>query len=548
MKPTLFCLLFSLQLTAQSLPDSTTSKIDSIFKMYTAATPGVAVAVVKNSSVVFQKGYGLANMEYKIPIEPTTIFHIASESKQYVAFSALLLEQEGKLSLDDDIRKHLDYLPDFGHTITIRHLILHTSGLRDQWQLLANAGLQLDDVITQEHVLKLIARQKRLNFKPGDEWLYCNTGYTLLAEIVKKCSGQSLREFTRQRIFAPLEMHQTHFHDNYTELVPNRAYSYNPAANNTYQHAVLSYSIVGATSLFTTVLDEAKWLNNYTSGKVGGAALIEKMHQLGVLNDGRQLTYASGLVIGEFKGWKQVSHGGADAGYRTFAARYPEKDLGIIVFSNLGSANVGRLTNLIAELLITDTKPANKPAPAAFTDTLLFNHLKGKFYTERGDLAELLHQKGKLFVRLGTAGLPQELKLEAPVNNRYKLNSGGTLVVAGTPSARARIDSFQIINPNNIQQFKRMPASLPAVTSDFAGRYYSEELESFYTISFKDDKLQLEHIRFPTASLTPVAPDQFTSSHWWISHIRFVRNKQRQVIAFEVNAGRVQRLTSTKMR
>ena len=287
MKKLIFLLLTPLGVLSQNLPDSIVSKIDSVFKSYTRTTPGCAIAIVKKGNVVFQKGYGSANLEYSIPIEPTTIFHIASESKQYVAFCMLLLQKEGKLSIDDDIRKYLDYVPDFGHKITIRHLIYHTSGLRDQWQLLANAGWQLDDVITQEHVIKLVSKQRALNFTPGDEWMYCNTGYTLMAEIVKKVSGLTLRQYTEKNIFMPLGMKDTHFHDNYQELVPGRAYSYTPNVFRKFEHAVLSYSIVGATSLFTTVLDEVKWLQNFETGTVGGKDLVEKMHEVGVLNNGK---------------------------------------------------------------------------------------------------------------------------------------------------------------------------------------------------------------------------------------------------------------------
>ena len=222
MKKYILFVFFPFQLMGQNLPDSVTRKIDSLFSRYTTTTPGCAVAIIKNREIVLKKGYGMANLEYNVPITPSSIFHIASESKQYVAFCMLLLEQQGKLSLDDDIRKYLDYVPDFGKKITIRHLIHHTSGLRDQWQLLANAGWQLDDVITQEHIIKLVSKQKALNFEPGEEQLYCNTGYTLMAEIVKKASGLSLREYTDKYIFKPLEMNNTHFHDNYREIVPNR--------------------------------------------------------------------------------------------------------------------------------------------------------------------------------------------------------------------------------------------------------------------------------------------------------------------------------------
>lgn len=547
MNKLLFFLFLSSSLQAQQLPDSVTSKIDSIFGMYTSSTPGCAVAVQQNGSIVFQKGYGLANMEYGIPIRPTTIFHIASESKQYVAFCILLLEKEGKLKLEDDIRTYLDYVPAFGKKISIRQLILHTSGLRDQWQLLANAGWQLDDVITQEHVIKLVSRQNALNFNPGDEYMYCNTGYTLLAEIIKKLSGKSLRQFAEERIFSPLGMKDTHFHDNYQELVPGRAYSYNSAAGGKYQHAVLSYSIVGATSLFTTVLDETKWLNNLETGKVGGKELVDKMKITGALNDGRQLNYAMGQVIGKFKGWEQIGHGGADAGYRTYAVRYPEKQLGIVVFSNLGFANPGRLANLIAEVLITDTKPDTVKSPVYKADTVLFKKLKGKYYTERGDLAELSFYKGGLFVRMGNAGMPVELKLSEEAMHRYKLSSGGTMVLNPKELTGDSIVTFEIINPINKQFFKRQPLKPVPVTAEYEGRFYSDELEAFYSVQFKNGKLELQHRKFETVPLTNIAPDQFTSPFWWMSHIRFIRDKNKRVIAFEVNAGRVQGLEYRKV-
>ncbi len=547
MKHLLICLLIPASLVAQNLPDSLTSKIDSIFKLYTPASPGCAVAVTKNGAVVFQKGYGMANLEYAIPVSPNTIFHIASESKQYVAFCILLLEKEGKLTLDDDIHKHLTWVPDFGQKITIRQLIYHTSGLRDQWQLLANAGWQLDDVITQDHIIKLVAKQKALNFNPGEEWLYCNTGYTLLAEIVQKASGLTLRQYAEKNIFKPLGMNDTHFHDNYQEIVPGRAYSYNFLRAGKYQHAVLSYSTVGATSLFTTVLDEAKWLSNYETGTVGGKDLVEKMYQQGVLNDGRKLNYAFALNIGKYKGWQQISHGGADAGFRSNAARFPEKDLGIIVFSNFGSADVGRLTNLIADVLITDTKEEPKPADTYFTDSTLLKKMTGRFYSERGDLAEFIWQKGVLN-RRNPNGFTAELKLIQPDNNRYK-TPGGAVYIFDDKNGKA--DSITAINielPNTIQFLKRQPATAQTITEEFAGKYFSPETEAFYYITFKEGQLSLEHHKYATVLLKNIAPDQFTTPHWWMSHIRFLRDKKGKPIAFEVNAGRVFHLHYDKVK
>ncbi|WP_276482475.1 serine hydrolase domain-containing protein [Paraflavitalea pollutisoli] len=545
MKKLLLLLLTPLGLLAQSLPDSTVNKINGIFSFFAAGNrPGCAVAIARHGQVVFSKGYGLANLEYNIPNTANTIFHIASESKQYVAFCMLLLEKEGKLSLDDDIRKYLEYVPDFGKKITIRHLIYHTSGLRDQWQLLANAGWQLDDVITQEHVIKLIAKQQALNFTPGDEWMYCNTGYTLMAEIVKKVSGLSLRDYTQKNIFEPLGMKDTHFHDNYTEIVPGRSYSYNLRGDGKYQHAVLSYSIVGATSLFTTVLDELKWVNNLNTGTVGGKDLVEKMLQPGVLNDGRKLNYAFALNLGKYKGWQQIGHGGSDAGYRTYACRFPEQGWEIVVFSNYGMANPVGFTNQIADLLLGASKPEPKDEEVYITDSVALKRFVGKYYGERGDRLELFFKEGKLYRRSPEA----VVQLADKGNDRYKMATGG-VIIAGKQSWQGdSLLHWQVETANGVLSFQRQPAVAQPVTEEFTGRYYNEETEAYYTIGFNAGKLTLGHRKFANADLTYIAPDQFTGPHWWMSHIRFIRDKRNKIIAFEVNAGRVQHLRYGKVK
>lgn len=538
MKRLLLFLLLPFSCVSQNRPDSTTQRIDSIFRSYTATSPGCAIAVVQNGEVIFQKGYGMANLEYSIPIVPTTKFHIASESKQYVAFCMLLLEKEGKLSLDDDIRQHLDYIPDFGHKITIRHLIYHTSGLRDQWQLLANAGWQLDDVITQDHVIKLISKQKQLNFIPGEEWMYCNTGYTLMAEIVKKVSGLTLRQYTDKNIFQPLGMKDTHFHDNYQEIVPGRAYSYNMAGNR-FQHSVLSYSIVGATSLFTTVLDEAKWLKNYETGALGGKDLIEKMYQTGVLNDGRKLTYAFALNIGKFKGWKQIGHGGGDAGFRTYASRFPEKGLAIVVFSNSGLTNPLGLTNQVAGLFITDVKEEPKPEEQTlFTDSGILKKMQGKYYSDRGNLFEMSWRNGKLYGGSASSGANNEMKLFIAGKNRYRLPDIAVFTLDEKNKLLDSVMELKMEGTNNTILLKRQPPVPQKITSEFAGKYYSDETEAFYHVTEKNGQLTLAHRKYTDVLLRSIAPDQFTAPHWWMNHIRFIRHKGK-VVAFEVNSGRI---------
>jgi CubicO group peptidase (beta-lactamase class C family) len=283
-------------------PPRVKEQVDQLFtKWDKVETPGAAIAIIKDGKIIYSRGYGMANLEYDIPNTPATVFHIASVSKQFTAFAIYLLERENKLSLDDDVRRYLPELHDFGKAITIRQLLHHTSGLRDQWNLLALAGWRLEDVITQQDVLGLIWRQKELNFAPGEQMLYSNTGYTLLGLIVERVSGTSLSKFTQERIFQPLGMTHTHFQDDYGSLVKNRAYSYYTQEGG-YKYIALSYSTVGPTSLFTTVEDLARWDQNFYDGRVGGEMVLDKMQAKGQLNNGRDINYASGLVIDEYRG------------------------------------------------------------------------------------------------------------------------------------------------------------------------------------------------------------------------------------------------------
>jgi CubicO group peptidase (beta-lactamase class C family) len=540
-------ILAAFHASAQMVPDSVSKKIDNIFRGFNDSTPGCAIAIIKDNEVIFEKGYGMANLEYKAPITPKTIFHIASESKQYVAFAMLMLQKEGKLSIDDDIHKYLDSIPDFGRKITIRHLIHHTSGLRDQWQLLANAGWQLDDVIREDHVLKLVAKQQALNFDPGEEYMYCNTGYTLMAAIVKKVTGLSLRAYAEKNIFQPLGMRDTHFHDDYEELVPGRAYSYSLGTRG-YKHAVLSYSIVGATSLLTTIQDEAKWLKNFSTGQVGGKDLIEQMHQVGALNDGRKLNYAFGLSIDNFKGWKQVGHGGADAGYRSFACRYPEKGLGFIVFSNVNVVNPTGLARQVAALFITDTKEVLDSAHTNFADSSFHKKLAGNYYSDRGDIGEMTWANGKLLRGSSTASTAPEWRFARAGKNRFVVKDGPVFIINDKNLQSDSIMEFQVESPVSRVVFKRKPHIVKPVTAEYAGRYYSDETEAFYEVKFKEGKLSLEHRKFNKVALQPLAPDQFTAAHWWMGHIRFVRDKANKIIAFEVNSGRILGLRYQKMK
>ena len=274
------------------LDADTARRIDAVFAPFDAtSSPGCAVAVSRGGQVSYARGYGMANLEYDVAIAPDSIFHVASISKQFAAFSVALLAADGKLSLDDEVRKYVAELPDFGTPVTIRHLMHHTSGLRDQWTLQAYAGWRDDDLITEADVLTMAARQRGLNFAPGAEYLYSNTGFTLLAVIVKRVSGQSLREFAEARIFAPLGMTRTHCHDDHTMIVRQRTSAYQPRPGGGWRISIPVFDTYGATSLFTTVGDLLRWEQNFVSAQVGGRALVDEAQVSGRLNDGTAIGY-----------------------------------------------------------------------------------------------------------------------------------------------------------------------------------------------------------------------------------------------------------------
>jgi len=366
------------------------------------AVPGATVAVVKDGKVVFSKGYGYANLEYDIKNSPTTIFHVASVSKQFTGFAIAMLADQGKVSMDDDIRKYLPEMHDFGKKITLSHLVHHTSGLRDQWSLLALAGWRLDDVITREQVLRLIFNQKELNFEPGEEMLYCNTGFTLLAEIVSRVTGQSFAEWTKTNMFEPLGMNNTLFYDDHEKIVKGRAYSYYKNDQGELKKSVLSYANVGATSLFTTVEDLALWAVNFENVSVGNDNVMKMMDERYILNKGDTMGYGFGQGIGSYKGLVNKTHGGADAGYRTFINRFPEQHFSVIVFSNLASFNPGNIAYQIADIYLADQlaeapPKTSEPPPAgdqpkeAFeTSSVVLSEYTGRFYSPELETAYTL--------------------------------------------------------------------------------------------------------------------------------------------------------------
>src|SRR5438477_1641795 len=325
-------------------------------------SPGCALAVARGGEIIYEKGYGLANIEEGVEITPRSVFDIGSTSKQFTAASILLLEKQGKLSVQDDIRKYLPEIPDYGHKITILHLLNHTSGLRDYLALFELAGMNIDSVTTDDDALAILARQRALNFEPGSDWLYSNSGFFLLSVIVKRASGKTLREFAAENIFEPLQMKQTIFRDEHNLLVPNRALAYDPKdAGAGYTLNVSYFEQTGDGAVHTSVEDLLKWDENFYSGKLGGPAFLAEIQEPGKLNDGKTLDYAKGLFVGKYRGLRFVDHGGSWGGYRAQLLRFPDQHFSVACLCNAANARPDRRAHQIADIFLAADMKEPKP-------------------------------------------------------------------------------------------------------------------------------------------------------------------------------------------
>ncbi len=337
-------------------------RVDKVFAEYDkSSSPGCALGIVRDGRMLYRNGYGSANLDFRLPITPNSIFDIGSTSKQFSTMAILLLEQDGKLKIDDDVRKYVPELRDYGAVITIRHLLNHTSGLRDYLTLAALALYDEDDFYTDDDVLAMIARQQELNFAPGTDYLYSNSGFFLLSTIVKRVSGKSLRAFAEERILKPLQMPASHFHDDHTEIVRNRATGYAPLPGNRFKVSMSTLDMVGDGGIYTSVNDLFKWDQNFYTHKVGGAELLARMQTPSKLNDGKELKYGLGLFVGPYRGLPSVSHGGSWAGFRAELLRFPGEKVSVICLCNLASANPPQLARRVADVVLEARFP--EPVP-----------------------------------------------------------------------------------------------------------------------------------------------------------------------------------------
>ncbi len=550
-------LLISSLAHVQTLPPDVTTKVDKIFAQWNKPdSPGCALGVYKDGQIVYKRGYGMANLNDDVPITPATVFHVASMSKQFTAASILLLAQQGKLSLDDDVHKYIPELPNFGEPITLRHLLHHTSGIRDQWSLLGLAGWRYSqDLITDDDVMSVLVRQQALNFKPGDKYMYSNSGFTLLAIIVKRVSGMSFREFTTKNIFQPLGMTHTHFRDDHEEVIKHDALGYEQdGKDKPFRMNLTNFDTAGATSLHTTVEDLQLWDENFYHPRVGGPALIQQMLERGKLNSGEQQDYASGLVIGTYKGLPTVDHAGADAGYRSDMIRFPEQHFSVAVLCNFADTDPSSLAHQVADIVLAKDLRAPAPAPAKETANAARNDYgadgrhrrnvlgqgRGRFRegADQGRQAPDGYRPGR-FPRADSR-LPRQHFHVANVPWGDKIDIHFIPADAGRPS---RLE--QIFPGGKPQSYEAVAAFDPtaAQLAEYTGAFVSQEIDPVYRISLQDGKLTLLRLRHKPDTLWPAMRDAFVGE---IGTLRFTRDANQQVSGFILDAGRIQNLQFTR--
>jgi len=513
-------------------------------------SPGVAISIIKDGLKVYQKGVGKANLEYEIPISASTIFHVASIAKQFTAFSILLLEREDKLSLDDDIRKYIPEVPDFGNIITLKHLLFHTSGIRDHGEALALAGWRDDDVITKEHIFKMVSRQKELNFEPGSNHLYSNTGYTLLAEVVERITGKTFAEFTNLNIFQPLKMTNTLFYDDYEKIVKNRAYSYyNDEAQ--YKKRILNYSSVGASNLLTTIEDLSLWVLNFENPIIGNSEILLKMEENGVLNNGEEINYAFGQVIDSYKGLKRISHGGVDAGFRAFLVRFPSEKFSIIIASNDASFDVRGVANKITDIYLKDkigeeikidtTVEIDK---SIVIDQRVLSAYEGNYQVSPDFIIKITNDKGKLIAQ--PTGLPKA-KLIAFSPTKFEVQGVG-VNIEFQPEHNGQVDLIKVNIGGQLKNAYRI-ASLDLTKinlSDYTGTFISDELSTTYSIVIEGDNIIAKHFRLGDIKLNLVKKDICSSSTLFFGKVEFTRDFDNQINGFKITNARVKNLNFKK--
>lgn len=521
--------------------------------------PGVAVVILNKGQIIYQKGFGLADLEYKTPITSHTRFQTAGLSKHFTAFAILLLEEQGKLALDDDVRRYIPALPKYKSTITIRHLLSQSSGLNDYWAVKALAGWREADVFTHEDALQLIYSQKELNFKPGTDFLYANTNLTLLAEVIERASGMSLADYTQTYLFAPLNMKHTFFCDDYEMPFERTAVSYQ-LAGDTYKKSPINYANAGPTNLYTTLEDMCLWIQNFDQPKVGSKSLIRQLDVPVTLDNGKpytppygKLTYGQQFTHLE-RGVVATFQTGRLGGYTSAIFRFPHQDFTGVVFSNNGMPYNGYIVMQIAELFVGKhyTKPLNIDFTKIDIKALNTEQLKqhtGYYWNKEDALLRHIRLENDTLRYARPDQNRESIILPLDENTFQMTNTGDDeIIIKFEHKGDKKYMYFTIgeSDPYVSETFESARYTEKDLQA-FTGTFYCESLNTAYTFSIKEGQLITKHLKNGTTTFKPISKDLFAGDQWFLASIHFVRDKKQMVQGFNVSTSEIKHLWFEKI-
>jgi CubicO group peptidase (beta-lactamase class C family) len=502
-------------------------RVDQIFADYTKPdSPGCVLGVIQNGNFVYRKGYGLGSVELGVPLSPQSVFYMGSVSKQFTAASIVLAAEQGFVSLDDNVRKYIPEIRDYGQPITLRQMLHHTSGLPDVLSMLGISGRNLEDLHPTAQLMELIVRQKALNFNPGQQYLYSNTGYFLLAEVVKRATKKTLSEFASENIFKPLGMQHTRFYDDHTLVVPGRVAAYGPGENGGFLvDWSTNYDMVGAGGVMSSVDDLLLWDRNFYLNKLGKGTLLKEMQTRGVLNNGTVNDYALGLYMSAYRGLPIVEHDGGNFGYRTEILRFPKQSFTVMALCNVWSADPAVLARKVATIYLEkDMQPAPSAVAVSGSNPSLFS---GKYFDSRTHyLISFSVEHGNLVLQSHVLQPIEPNRFEDPINGGTVTFTSSNGVVKGTVTYNNAIT----FTGTRINDLHLDDAALAA----YAGVYKSTELDATYKLSVEKGSLMLRMNWDAAIKLEPVVPNEFNSGGMTLV---FQRNNRNRISGLTVFAG-----------
>ncbi|HUR50305.1 MAG TPA: serine hydrolase [Acidimicrobiales bacterium] len=474
-------------------------------------SPGGVIAVIRDGKIVFDLPFGMASVEHSVPNARHTVFYIASTSKQFVGASIALLEYEGRLDLDDEMHQYVPEMHSFDPPLRIHHLLHHTSGLRDKYALAAVGGLGEDSYVTDAGSLELLKGQRTLNFEPGSRMMYSNSNYFLLAQIVERVSGLGFEEFTRTRLFEPMEMTNSRFRSDSSVVIPHRASGYRKGADGQWRVSEYTMNSLGPGGVVTTVDDLARWSTVFFEKPLDPPDLAERITRTRPFNDGSPNDYALGLMVSEHLGRRSISHAGGVGGFAAEMIHYPDDGLTVACLANTSSVPAANIARQVAALWLG----ADAPAPAAGNKGQNGPQLPAAGVTAREEfIGTYLSPDEDMFLRIergeGEALVVAFGAVKAP------LTAVAADRLAGPMGTELELtpEGVALRSPNSDKPalYRRVPPAPDSSAADLAGRYRSAELDAVLEISQHQEGLRIAWPRSQPMPLTPVGENLFVAT------------------------------------